>query len=151
MSWDGGLSLRGGVIRTASAVNISNGKNGIVHSTSDRVAWRSVTAGQEEGLLLCVDAPDDAEIHVQAGPADFRFSLAEVRASDVTKSYGPIEQFITASTMHHEGNVADAEIDVVDDGFQPGDHSYWVRVVQRDSHRAWSSPIYATYSPRSEV
>jgi hypothetical protein len=39
-------------------------------------------------------------------------------------------------------NTFDAEFDYIDDSPVEGEQAYWVRVVQTDFHRAWSSPIY---------
>jgi hypothetical protein len=49
---------------------------------------------------------------------------------------------VSVSTLHSEGDTAHAEFDFVEEDLKPGSHAYYVRVVQADFHRAWSSPIY---------
>ena len=61
MKWDGGLEISGGRIVGAEPLNIFTAKYGIDAWDAGSVAWRSVTSGQEEGVLLDIDAPDDAE------------------------------------------------------------------------------------------
>jgi hypothetical protein len=117
-------------------------KYGIVESEVHRLAWRSVTAGQEEGVLIEVDAPDQARIDFAAGPARFSFALGEVRTNDINLSFGGLEQAVRATTLHAVGDDTDATLDFVERDLAPGDHAYFVRVVQSDFHRAWSSPIY---------
>jgi hypothetical protein len=144
MKWDGGLEMTGGRIKGASPLNIYTAKYGIDECSNHHVRWRSVTSGQEEGVLLHVDAPDDAVITFTAGPADLEFTLGDVRAGDLGWDLGGLEQKVTASTMHTEARRLDAAFEHVDAEPGDGEQAYWVRVVQTDFHRAWSSPVYLT-------
>jgi hypothetical protein len=147
MRWNGELKLTGGRIVAAEPLNMYAPKYGIVSSSANHVAWTSVTSGQESGLLLELDAPDDATITFDAGPATFEFTLGEARADDVVRHFGGLDQSVRASTVHHEGDAMDATMDAItEDNLAPGQHAYFVRVVQRDFHRAWSSPIYVNHT-----
>jgi hypothetical protein len=142
MDWSGELRLNGGTILKATPLNMFAAKYGISESDDHRVTWRSVTSGQEEGLLLEVDAPDDAVIEFQAGPADVSISLGEARKEDLEWTFGGLEQSLMASTRHCEGNEQDATFEFIDEKANGGEQAYWIRVTQTDFHRAWSSPIY---------
>jgi hypothetical protein len=142
MDWSGELRLNRGTILNATPLNMFAAKYGIRDSDASRVAWRSVTSGQEEGLLLEVDAPDDAVIAIVAGPANITFSLGEARKRDLDWELGGLDQALGATTRHCEGDEHDATFEFVDENAAPGECAYWVRVTQTDFHRAWSSPIY---------
>ncbi|MAO55267.1 MAG: hypothetical protein CMM61_06195 [Rhodospirillaceae bacterium] len=143
MTWDGGLKLSGGRITGARPLNIFTAKYGIDAWEDTSVAWRSVTSGQEEGVLLNIDAPDDAEIVFKAGPADIRFTVGEARAGDLRWDMpGGLEQYVTASTLHTEGGALDTTFTFIDEAPEGPEQAYWVRVVQTDFHRGWSSPIF---------
>jgi hypothetical protein len=142
MDWSGEIRLTGGTILNVTSLNMFAAKYGIRDSDANRVAWNSVTSGQEEGLLLEVDAPDDAVIAFAAGPADINFSLGEARNRDLDWEFGGLEQALRATTRHCEGDEHDATFDFVDENAPAGECAYWVRVVQADFHRAWSSPVY---------
>ena len=144
MSWHGELRIDGGSIVEALPLNIFTAKYGITQRSDHRVAWRSVTSGQEEGLLLELDAPDTATIAFTAGPADLSFRLGEARGDDLSWDLGGLEQWVRASTLHTTGDVLDAEFAFLDETAATGERAYWVRVEQTDGHRAWSSPIYVT-------
>jgi hypothetical protein len=142
MKWDGGLEISGGAIKGASPLNIYTAKYGIDDWGDHHVRWRSVTSGQEEGVMLDIDAPDDAKVTFKAGPANLSFTLEEVRANDLRWDLGGLEQYVAASTLHTDNGACDAEFEYVDEKPADGEQAYWVRVVQTDFHRAWSSPIY---------
>ena len=142
MKWDGGLQLTGGRIKGATPLNIFTAKYGIDEWGDNHVRWRSVTSGQEEGVLLDIDAPDDALVSFDAGPAKLEFSIGQVRADDLRWDLGGLEQCVTASTLHTDDGTCDAEFEYVDENPANPEQAYWVRVVQTDFHRAWSSPIY---------
>ena len=144
MSWDGGLEMNNGRITSAQPLNIYTAKYGIDEWSNGHARWRSVTSGQEEGVLLDVDAADDAVITFKAGPADLSFTLGEARAGDLCWDLGGLEQYVTASTMHTDDGTPDVSFNYVDESPDPGERAYWVRVVQTDFHRAWSSPVYLT-------
>ncbi len=142
MKWDGGLQFANGRIEAASPLNIYTAKYGIDDWGDDHVRWRSVTSGQEEGVLIDVDAPDDAIITFKAGPADMTFCVGDVRSRDLRWDLGGLDQYVTATTLHTEEGTCDAEFEFTDNDIGDGEGAYWVRVVQTDFHRAWSSPIY---------
>ena len=146
MRWDGGLKLDGGQITKIQPLNIYTAKYGIDEWSETHACWRSVTSGQEEGVLLNLQASDDAVIHFKAGPANFSFTMGEVRNSDLRWELGGLEQYVTASTQHIDDGTFDVAFEFTDETPEPGDQAYWVRVVQTDFHRAWASPIYLTTS-----
>ena len=146
MSWDGGLQISEGRIKAAQPLNIYTAKYGIDQWSETHAQWRSVTSGQEEGILLEVEASNDAVITFSAGPARFSFTLGEVRAAERRWDFGGLEQYVTVSTQHSDGGPLDFSFNYVDEPSQLGEQAYWVRIVQNDFHRAWSSPIYLTVS-----
>ena len=95
---------------------------------------------------LEVEASNDAVITFSAGPARFSFTLGEVRAGERRWDFGGLEQYVTVSTQHSDGGPLDFSFNYVDDSSQIGKQAYWVRIVQNDFHRAWSSPVYLTVS-----
>ena len=142
MKWDGGLEMTGGRITGATPLNIYTAKYGIDDWDEGHVNWRSVTSGQEEGVLLYIDGPDDALITFKAGPADLTFSVGDARKDNLRWDLGGLEQYVTASTLHTEGDICDTRFEYTDEASGDGEQAYWVRVVQTDFHRAWSSPVY---------
>lgn len=144
MHWDGGLEMSDGRIEDAQPLNVFTAKYGIDEVSERHVRWRSVTSGQEEGVLLSVDAPDDAIVRFKAGPADISFSLGEARGDDLRWDLGGLEQYVSVSTEHTDGGEMDASFEYVDHERHGDEQAYWIRVVQTDFHRGWSSPIFVS-------
>ncbi len=140
--WDGKLTLSKGKILSAQPLNMYAPKEGIAGRGPTELSWRSITAGHHVGILVEVDAPDEAQICFATGPATFDVTLSQVRKEDIYVDAGGEGQAVSVSTLHSEGDKADAEFDFVEEGLKTGNHVYYVRVVQADFHRAWSSPIY---------
>jgi hypothetical protein len=140
--WDGKLTLSKGKILSAQPLNMYAPKEGLVGRGPTEVSWRSITAGHHVSILVEVDAPDEAQISFATGPATFSFRLGQVRNEDLHIDAGGEGQAVSVSTLHSDGETAHAEFDFVEEDLKPGSHAYYVRVVQADLHRAWSSPIY---------
>ena len=140
--WDGKLTLSRGRILSAKPLNMYAPKWAIDHQTEDEVIWHSITAGHHVGILLELDAPDNAEVIFETKPATFNFKLEKVRQEDIFVDAGESDQSVTVSTLHSEGKVCHAEFEFAEKALKPGSHAYYVRVVQKNFHRAWSSPIY---------
>ena len=78
--------------------------------------------------------------------SDLSFTLGDVRSGDLRWDLGGFEQYVTVSARHTDGGTPDVDFDFVDEDSGSGDQAYWVRIVQTDFHRAWSSPVYLTTS-----
>ena len=82
------------------------------------------------------------------GESHFGDQFTGVLADDVRAEFGGLDQIVEVSTLHCTGDVCDVVIDeVVEQDIEAGSHAYFVRVIQRDFHRAWSSPVYVDYQP----
>ena len=140
--WDGELRIKGGRIVSVEPLCIATAKHEITKQEPDRVAWKTVTAGQESGVLLEIEAEDEARVFFDAGPAVFDFTTGDVRRKDIEFPCGGVGQSVRATTMHHQGGRMDADFTFTHERPARGEHAYWVRIKQSDFHRAWSSPIY---------
>lgn len=140
--WDGKLTLSKGQILSAKTLNMYAPKEGIDQQTENEISWHSITAGHQVGILLELDAPDDAQIIFETSPATFDFDLKKVRQEDIFVDAGELDQSVTVSTLHSDGKVSHVEFDFIEEDLKPGSQAYYVRVVQENFHMAWTSPIY---------
>ena len=141
--WDGNLTVNQGRFKSAQPLNMYAPKEKVFLKSDDEIEWKSITAGHQVGILVEVDGPDDAIISFKSGPVTFEFTLGEVRKKDYFVDAGGVGRSVRASTLHFQGDEKEVNFDFDTESLPLGEHAYWVRVIQSDFHRAWTSPIYA--------
>ncbi len=157
--WDGGLRVEGGYIRSADPWGFETPGQGITLRSARDIRWQSTTAGDPDGVVLDVDAGPDAVLFFETAPATFTVRLDRLDAGPYVISAGGIGQKVEIDWIHPNPGPLTASFGWEDTAAPPGTHAYWVRLMQSDTHAAWSSPIYATFhhdrtvpkgTPRSE-
>ena len=140
--WDGSLTLVGGRILEAAGYAFDSAAEGIVEQTADRVAWRSVTSGDEDGLLLDLDAGPEASLRFESEIAFFEVRLGEVLESPRVHEAGG-EGLRVRVERAPVGGGRSCRFDYTEPvPASGGPHPYYVRVTQIDGARAWTSPFY---------
>jgi hypothetical protein len=141
VTWDGAIHLDGVQIQKVRPVGFDSPLDGIVEQQPDRVAFRSRTTGDMDGLDLWLDTAGQGRLSFESpagscqvdletldGPATFDLGGLEMRIC--VERYPERLTGLTLS-LHRE-------IRPPRDSLTP----YLVKVVQGDGHMAWSSPIY---------
>jgi hypothetical protein len=144
--WDGEAWIEGATIRAARGYAFDSPAEGLCSVAADRVSWRSITAGDWDGVILEVDGLPSAQLHVRTGPASFEVTLGELdRGPFLVPAVGfnasvEVRWLAEPLPLSWQGVVRDEAV-------EPGVHPYWVHVRQEDGEQAWSSPIYINYVP----
>jgi hypothetical protein len=145
--WDGGLRLHDGLIRDVSEWGFETPGQGVASRSEHTVRWSSTTVGDPDGIVLDVDAGPNARLSFETGPATFAVSVARIDYGTFVFEAGGVGQKVEIEWIHPEPGPVAASFEWEDAGAPPGEHAYWVRLLQSDTHAAWSSPIYATVHP----
>jgi hypothetical protein len=146
-TWDGRVSLTGGMIRSAEGFAFDSANEGIVEQTPTSVSWQSVTSGDEDGVILDIDGTADAIIEFDSEIAKFRMPLTDLAQGPYVHDAGGIGLQVRIEYLPH-GSGRDVRF-VYQESLpataltQP----YYVRLTQTDGNRAWSSPCYITRRP----
>ncbi len=147
--WDGSLELAGGTIRSVEGYAFDTPAEGIVAWDARTVRWTSKTTGDEDGVILELDAPASATLTFHTGLASFTLPLSAITARPYVVDAGGVRQQVALLRLPLHPYPAEASLEFTDEGWQPGWNAYWVRVRQWDGARAWSSPIYVRRSSPS--
>ena len=115
----------------------------LVEQGEQAVAWRSVTTGDADGVVLEIDAPDEAVLRFDTPVVQHEVSLGEIAKEPVVVAAGGIDIQVIFE-REPVGVGREVEFTFSEDALAPGCHPYWVRVVQTDGAKAWASPIYVT-------
>ena len=145
VNWEGGLYIDKGRIVSFEEFAFDDHRQGIKKITNQRLEWTSTTGGDPDGVLLKLDAPEDAEITFHTEPVTFSFKPAEIGYEPLVVEAGGVNQRVKVSAIKAGELPDNLEFDYVDADPKPGVNPYWVRVVQSDGTMAWSSPVYYDY------
>jgi hypothetical protein len=147
VDWRGGLHIDKGRIVSFQEFAFDDKRQGVKRITNQRLRWTSTTGGDPDGVLLEIDAPEDAVISFHTGPASFEFKPSEIVYEPIVIEAGGVNQRVKVSAIKAGELPKDLEFQIIDEAPQPGLNAYWIRVVQSDGAMAWSSPVYLDYGP----
>jgi hypothetical protein len=137
--WDGGLTLTGGRLLSATPFAFEHPKFGITGQTPNSLQWHSHTVGDRDGVFI--DFEGDPEIKIDAGPAHFSFRTSEINAPR-SWDLGGVEQRFEVTPVPSATGPKSTTFVWQDDAPMQGVHPYYLRVTQADDEMAWASPIF---------
>lgn len=141
--WDGGLSIDQGKILAAKGYAFDSAAEGIEDMSERAVSWKSVTTGDADGVVLHLEAEDEAVLSFDTPVIQHAVSLAEIAEGPVVVEAGGIDIQVVFERLPL-GVGREVAFSFREEKLAPGCHPYWVRVVQTDGAKAWASPIYVT-------
>jgi hypothetical protein len=140
--WDGGLTVSGNEITAATMLNNWNLDRGISEQTGNRIFWKAVTTGNFGGLDLVLQQAKGGGLAIQTPHVMANIPISDIGLEDMFFDAGGLDRSLrfyrlpdrlTETRIAHRMTVPIAE---------GRDTRLFVRVTQKDGHRAWSSPIY---------
>ena len=144
MCWDGVLRVRGARILGVHPWAFDTPDEGIRETSPHSVHWRSITAGDWDGVVLDLDDLHMAELSFVTGPMTLQARLSDLGTTPRTfEATSPMRKVQlrrlpeTPPALGWRGRFEDPTA-------APGAHAYWVRVRQTDAAQAWSTPIFVT-------
>ena len=147
MCWDGVLRIQGARILAVHPWAFDTADEGIKDCGPQSVHWRSITAGDWDGVVLDLDDLRTAELSFVTGPMTLQARLGDLDATPRTfEAESParkVELRRLPATPPPTGWRGSFE----DPAPPAGAHAYWVRVRQTDAAQAWSTPIFVTLTP----
>ncbi|MFQ6098175.1 MAG: DUF3604 domain-containing protein, partial [Armatimonadota bacterium] len=143
--WSGHLDIEGGNIISAREWSFDNPLQGITLRDRQSVAWESTTAGDDDGLILEIEAADDATLAFATQPLSFVIRLDDVTDEPAVFDAEGIDQYVLVERLREEARPRSVTFTFRDDDVQPGCNAYWVRLQQEDGALVWSSPIFVNF------
>ena len=142
--WDGQLRVSGGRLLAAEPVGFQSPCDQ-VHLESDEMAsFRAATAGNRSGLVLELEGDEETVCRFSSKPCSFDFRLDQVRLAPMKVDAGGVGRHVMVGPVPAADGPCQVKLTFRDLRNLSGVLPYWVRVVQVDQARAWSSPVYMT-------
>lgn len=147
--WSGGLSINKGKIVSFEpfAFNMK-AFDSISQASNQALTWRTATIGDYKGVVMKLDAPEDAVITFYSKPRTFSFNLRDLSEGPIVVEADGVDQRIMVTEISSRKGPKDVEFEYIDNEVKWGSNAYWVRVQQCDGEMAWSSPIFLNYERR---
>jgi len=146
VDWAGGLYLDKGRIVSYSEFAFDHPRQGVKRVSNQRLEWSSTTGGDPDGVILKLDAPNDAEVIFYSKPMTFAFKLNDITYEPMVVEAGGVNQRVKVSEISGGELPRSLDFSYVDERPKHGVNPYWVRAVQSDGGMAWSSPVYVNYN-----
>jgi hypothetical protein len=142
MLWHGRLDVTNARILSATGWAFDTPDEGIVAQTDHRLTWRSVTAGDWDGVEVTLDDVDAALLDFAAGPMTLRIRVADLaqRIFDVSDE-NPARR-VRIERLPRGNTAPDWCGELIDEAPPQGEHAYWLRITQDDGAMAWTSPVF---------
>ena len=143
--WDGGLHLDGGRIEDLRPVGMQSGADSIRQEGPHCLRWTAATGGNDMGLVCRVEG--DGIGRFQSEHCSFEFGIKQVQRAPMVVEAGGVGKFVEVGSAPAEEGPQRLEMEFRDTAPLDGEWPYWVRVVQVNRARAWSSPVYVKRTP----
>ncbi|MEC7227664.1 MAG: hypothetical protein VXW00_12400, partial [Candidatus Latescibacterota bacterium] len=143
--WDGRLQIEGASIRAVEPFAFDSAAEYVTSWDADHVAWKSVTSGDEDGLILEFDREPEGKLHFDSEQTSFSLPLDKIGDGVHRVEVGGEELRVEIEFLPLGVAAKRAEFAWSDSDPLPGCQPYYVRLTQVDGARAWSSPFYIHY------
>lgn len=149
--WDGRLEVVGGHILGYQSIDFQSPCDLVRQDSPATLAWQSATAGNLAGLTLKIDGGPETECRFYSAPGAFSFRLQEASLARLRFEAGGLDRHVIVGPALQEDGPESIELiythPTPPQPRQAGHtYPYWVRVVQINQARAWSSPVYVTFA-----
>jgi len=141
-TWDGELRLEGGKILAAEGFAFDSAAEGITACDAQRVVWKSVTSGDEDGVILTVETGSEGRLRFATDIVGFDLDLVELRDEPYGVAAGGVDLKVEVEYLPLGVQDRACSFEFVDEEPVAGCQPYYVRLTQVDGARAWSSPFY---------
>jgi len=139
--WDGSLQIDQGKILHAEGYAFDSPVEGITGADDRMVQWRSVTTGDEDGVIVELECPEETILTFTSVPATFSIPLREITAKPTVIDAGGVKQQVILKRIVKNPNMRSVNLTFTDETPQVGWNAYYVRLLQVNGSLAWSSLI----------
>ncbi len=142
--WSGEINIDKGNVISAQEFAFDLPGDGIIEKSEQKVRWSSTTSGDFDGIILKLEASEETQLFFNTKPIQFSFHLNQLKKPLIVEA-GGIEQKVEMSRISGKESPIHVEFEYTDREVRPGVNAYYIRVLQSDGEKAWSSPIFVNY------
>jgi hypothetical protein len=142
LHWQGRIEVAGGRLLSACDWGADTPAEGITAWSAAALTFRSITAGNWNGVELELEEGPQTVIGFRHGDLAAEFPLCQLGRTPLERQWHEPHRLLRLQRLPRLPAALGWAGAFVDAAAPPGEHAYWVRVRQDDGGSAWSSPIY---------
>jgi len=142
LRWDGGLRVSGNAIAYAVPINFWNPDAPLETISERELAWESFTTGTAKGVLLTLDDPAAGTLHFDTRAHSADIELASIGLESLVMDLGFLEKEVRLDRLPDREGPREFSFSLPILDLKNGDNPIYIRVVQEDGQKAWTSPVY---------
>ena len=142
LRWDGGLTVKGNRILGSVPVNFWNPDHPLIQDGSDALNWESFTTGTAKGVILTLEKPAEGLIHFDTSECKLDIDLQDIRLDPVIWELGDLEKSVRIDRLPENNHSFTYTFQIPLENLHDGDNPIFIRIIQEDGQKAWSSPVY---------
>jgi len=143
--WDGSLSVDGGKILAVEGYAFDSPAEGIQAWDAKRVTWRSITTGDSDGIHLTLEALPDTSLSVDTPLISTAIAWSDLAEGGRRLAAGGLDLALTIERRPLGLQARRFSARFRPDSSPAGEHAYWLRALQGDGAKAWTSPWYVRH------
>jgi hypothetical protein len=142
VNWGGHLQIQGNAIQNAVALNFWNANNPLEQTSNRQLDWKSVTTGGSAGMILALKYMGRGRIKIVTKQGEIQVDISKIGLEPMCWDFGGLQKEINIYRLPRLPRTHQYSFRLPLTNLQPGDNPIYLRMVQEDEHRAWTSPIY---------
>ena len=143
--WDGALTVEGGRILNVEGYAFDSPAEGVQEWDARRVSWRSITTGDSDGVLVTLEARADTALAVDTALVSTEVKWSDLGDDGLRIAAGGLDLELTIERRPLGLQTRHFRVNYQPDSSPAGEQAYWIRALQVDGAKAWTSPWYVTH------
>jgi hypothetical protein len=142
VNWDGSLTVSGGRIVDATAINSWNPEHPLRKIDDSTLAWESFTTGAAKGFILTLESAGNSQLKIDTRQVKAEFPLGDIGLEPKVWDLGFLEKSLQVYHLPDVLETHEVEFSIPIKNLKPGDNPIYICAIQEDGFLVWSSPIY---------
>ena len=143
--WDGALTVERGRILAVEGYAFDSPAEGLQDWDPNRVSWRSITTGDTDGILVTLEAKADTLLAVDTPLVSREITWADLGDRCKRIGAGGVDLELVMERRPIGLRKRRFRVSFRPDECPAGEQAYWIRVLQTDGAKAWTSPWYVSH------
>ena len=140
--WDGTAEITGNQVLDAQPVNFLN-RDKALQREGDTLSWEALTTGNFGGVDIQLADALSGRLSVKTPLVEFDIPIGDIGEEDLLfDETGRLPRFIRVFRLPDGLTCTSYQFSVNIDLSETGDNPIYMRLMQEDGTRAWTSPIY---------